>query len=470
MKLDNLTRLLVLGGCVFIAMELASQNAPVPPVQGPLPPVLVTDEQETPVIPDEHPLTGGQVLGVGTSGAKHSFIIPSLRLAETLDSNPLLLSSNDGSYRGFTAVGGSVQWMQYVGRDTEIRYSGALRYDSRAELQGYSQFTNVEHVAISRSMRFRNWSLLIDDEAEYSQGSSFGAAGMEGMGGMVTQTSQWSGLSNLLLSPNALRPDLLPDQSVLVGQIGRITNSTLVELDGRVDARNTFTVAGSYGLLHFNSSLLADTDQTLAIAGYNRRVTARDSFAIEGAFARFTYEGSSTSVSTEYFSVLYARRISGRSSIEVGVGPQVTQLNLAQGNQRTVGWQGRGTAQYRTHRTTLSAQANRVVSGGAGVFTGAVTTTGSGTVNCDLSRYFSMSLTSGVSRTQELDSSQLYDMEFAGFVLNRKVGRYSNLYVSYDLQHQTTGGVCTGPFCGYTGLRNVFGIGLSWNYRPISIE
>jgi len=293
---------------------------------------------------------------------------------------------------------------------------------------------------------------------------------MEGMGGMVTQTSQWSGLSNLLLSPNALRPDLLPDQSVLVGQIGRITNSTLVELDGRVDARNTFTVAGSYGLLHFNSSLLADTDQTLAIAGYNRRVTARDSFAIEGAFARFTYEGSSTSVSTEYFSVLYARRISGRSSIEVGVGPQVTQLNLAQGNQRTVGWQGRGTAQYRTHRTTLSAQANRVVSGGAGVFTGAVTTTGSGTVNCDLSRYFSMSLTSGVSRTQELDSSQLYDMEFAGFVLNRKVGRYSNLYVSYDLQHQTTGGVCTGPFCGYTGLRNVFGIGLSWNYRPISIE
>jgi hypothetical protein len=164
--------------------------------------VLVTDTQEATVTPDEHPLSGGQILGVGSSGVRHSFIIPSLRLSETLDSNPLLTNSDSGSYRGFTAVGGNVQWLQYFGRDTEIRYSGALRYDTRAEIEGYSQFTNAHSVAASKVMRFGSLSLLVDDEAQYSQGSNFGAAGMEGMGGMVTQTAQWGGLSNLLLSSN----------------------------------------------------------------------------------------------------------------------------------------------------------------------------------------------------------------------------------------------------------------------------
>jgi hypothetical protein len=293
---------------------------------------------------------------------------------------------------------------------------------------------------------------------------------MEGMGGMVTQTAQWGGLSNLLLSSNSLRPDLLPAQSILTGQVGRITNSALIELDAHLDGRDTATFAASYGLLHFDSSLLTDTYQALGIAGYNRKVTPRDSIAVEGAFARFMYQGSSSTVSTEYFTVLCARRISGRSSIEIGVGPQATQTSFAQENQQYLSWQGRSTVRYQTQRLTLSAQGTRSVSGGAGVFIGAVTTTGQGSVSFGVSRNWSMSLTSGVSRNQELNSAQSYDMQFNSSVLNRKVGRYSNLFMSYDFQHQTTASGCTGPICGYTGLRNVFGIGFAWNYHPLSIE
>jgi hypothetical protein len=199
-------------------------------------------------------------------------------------------------------------------------------------------------------------------------------------------------------------------------------------------------------------------------------MTGRDSIALESAFTRFDYQHSNTSVSTEYFSALYARRITGRSSIELGAGPQVTQLHVAQANNGYLGWQARGTVEFRTRRMNLSARGMRAVSGGAGVLDGAIVSTGQGAFDFTFSRYLSMSLTSGVSRNQQLNSPQKYDVQFAGIAFNRKVGRYTNLFMSYDLQHQTTASVCTGPTCGYVGLRNVFGVGLAWNYRPISVE
>ena len=130
MKLNDLGKLLALAACVCLATELVAQSAPVPPIQGSLAPVFITDSLETPVTPDEHPLTGGQVLGIGSWGPRHSFLTPSLSVSEMLDSNPLLLSSNDGSYQGFTSVGGNIQWTQYMGRNAELLYSGTLRYDT----------------------------------------------------------------------------------------------------------------------------------------------------------------------------------------------------------------------------------------------------------------------------------------------------------------------------------------------------
>ena len=132
MTLKMLGKLLVLAACVCLATELVAQGAPVPPIQESLAPVFVTDSPETPVTPDEHALSGGQILGIGSSGPRHSSLTPSLSVSETLDSNPLLLSTNDGSYRGFTSVGGNVQWTQYMGRDAELQLfrDASLRYQS----------------------------------------------------------------------------------------------------------------------------------------------------------------------------------------------------------------------------------------------------------------------------------------------------------------------------------------------------
>ncbi len=289
---------------------------------------------------------------------------------------------------------------------------------------------------------------------------------MEGMDLQVTGSS----LGNLQSTSTSLQSNLLPNQSILIGQVGTITNTALIELDAHLGARGVVTMAASYGLLHFDSSQLTDTGQASLVAGYNRNMTLRDSVALEGAFTRFNYQDSSTSISTEYFSARYARRISGRSSIELGGGPQVTQSSVSQVNQVYLGWQARGNVQYKMRRMNLSAQVSRNISGGAGVLDGATITTGQGAINFVLSRYSSMSLNSGASRNQQLGSTQSYDTQFAGVAFNHKIGRYTNLFLSYDFQHQTAPSVCTGLACSYVGLRNVFGIGYAWNYRPISVQ
>jgi len=464
LKLNQLTWLVLLAGCACATPELAAQDVPIAQPESPSSPVMITEPMQTPITPDEHPLSGVQTLGIGSWGLRHSVLTPSLRLVETLDSNPLLLSSNSGGYRGFSSVAGDVQWIQYIGRDAEIRYSGALRYDTIGSVEGYDRFTNTHTASISKNRRFRTWGLVIRDEAEYSQGSNFGASGMGGMG-LTGQT----GLLGVL-GGTGLQPNLLPNQSILTGQIGRITNTAVAEVDAHFNPRSTATLSFSYGLLHYDSSQLTDSQQASVTGGYNRIITARDSIALEGAFTRYFYPSSVGSMNTESISALYARRISGRSSIEVGGGPEITQSSFSAGGQNIVGWQARGTVQYRTRVVKLSAQGTHGVTGGAGVLDGTTTTTGQGTLNLVFSRDWSAALHSGISRNQQLNGAQRYDTQFAGFTLYRKVSVDTNLFLSYDFQRQTTASVCTGLTCSYVGSGNIFGIGFAWTHRPISVE
>jgi hypothetical protein len=462
--------LLITFECVCLTTLARAQEVPVPAIQGAVSPVLVTDTTVAPVTPDEYPLSGGQMIGLGSWGAKHSFFTPSLRLAESFDSNPLLYTTSSGGYRALTDFGANVQWMQYLGRDAEIRYSGALRYNTLAELQGYDQLSNAHDVTFFKRIPFRTCSFLIHDEAQYSKGSSFGASGMEGMGPLFTQSSQVGSLSNSQSASNSLRQDVSLDQSILTGQVGRVQNTALIEIDAHLDARDTATLSATYGFLHFNSDLLTDIAQEALIAGFNRTLTPRDSIALEGAYSHFHYQQSETARSTEYFSVLYARRIAGRSSVQVGGGPQLTQSHVQELDDQSLGWQAHATLQYRTRRISMRAQAMRGISGGAGVLNGSRQSIGQGSADLVISRYWSASLTAGISQNQSLNTQQRYRTQFTGLALDRRIGRYTNFFLSYDLQHQNTGSVCSGPACSYNGLRNVFGIGFAWTYRPIGIE
>src|SRR5208337_4569529 len=100
--------------------------------------------------------------------------------------------------------------------------------------------------------------------------------------------------------------------------------------------------------------------------------------------------------------------------------------------QQYVGWQARATVQYRMRRAKIDVGAMRAVTNGAGVLNGAVTNSGQGSVNFILAREWSMSLNGGLSSNQELGTQVRYDSQYAGLTVNRLMGRYLNIFVSYD--------------------------------------
>lgn len=468
---------------LFCAISLGSSAfaqapAPLAPIQDQLQPVMVTEPIQTQVTPDQNPLTGGQRVGFGSWGPRHSFIVPSVRFAETLESNPLLLSNANDSYRGFSSFGGDAQAVHYFGRDTEIRYVGSLRYDTYNELQGYNNFGSSNDFLIARDFVFRTWQLRFENETQYSNGSNFGAAGMEGMGGVVGQLSQWSGLSNVQLSSATVRPDLLPSQAILTGRVGRVANALLGEADIHLDARDMLTVSGSYSLLHFTQDLLIDTRQTSGIVGLNRNITPRDSIAIEAMYSHFQLVGQPNTINTAQLSLLYARRISGMLSVEFGGGPVLQRTNFQNGvapsataaHTTNVGGGGRAALHYRVSRLLLMVAGQRTVTGGAGVLAGAMTTTGTGTATLTLSRNWTGDLRFGIAHNAQLNSPLVYNTQDAGISLTRRLGLKMNMFASYDFDRQTNSTTCTGPLCQYGGTRNVFGIGLAWKGTPMSLQ
>jgi hypothetical protein len=456
----------LLAVCLFAATVLFAQT-PAPTVEGNLPPVWVTDPREVAITPDDHALTGGELAGVGSWESRQSYLDPSLRFVETLDSNPALLASNNGSYRGFSAFGASLCLVQYLGRDTKLLYSGAMRYDSRAALQGYDQVTNTQYFAFGSDLRMGKLTMRLADQVQYSQGSGFGLAGMEGMG----LTGQQNSLLGLQSMPTPLRSDLSPNQNVLIGRVGVVDNAALAELDARLSDRDSVTVEGSYGILHFDSSQFASAEQSAAVGGYNRKLTDHDSIALEAAVARIQYQQLQGSIDTEYLSLLYARQITGSISFELGGGPQRAQPHLTPGpNPQHLYWQGRSRIEYHASRFSLAGSATHAITSGSGVLQGTKNTTGQGSLALAFSPLWTASLSSGFSRNVDLNTPSRYDTLFTDFVLNHRMGRYANIFLSYDLQRQTTGTVCTGPACAYGGLRNVFALGLSWDGGQIPVR
>lgn len=481
MSKPNYTRVFAVLCSVVCSAAFVFAQAPVPPIQDQPQPVLVTQPIETQVTPDEQPLTGGQQVGFGSWGPRHSFFTPNFRFAETLQSNPLLFGNNTGgntdAWRGYSSLGVDGQLVKYFGRDAEIRYTGAFRYDTYAELQGSDKFTNTHDFLISKRIVFRKWQLVFDNETQYSSSSNFGGAGMQGMGGVVGQLWGWSGLSSLQLPSNVIRPDLLPSQTILTGRIGRVSNTTLAEADIRLNPRDILTFSGIFSLLHFTSNVLTDSRQGSGIVGFNHNISPRDSVAIEATFTRVLLIDSPYNINAAEITLLYGRKITGRLSFDLGAGPIANRtydgsqvVNGTKLRLSDLDWNARAAVHYRTRRASFTVLGARNFTAGAGVLAGTIVSSGQGTAALTLSRNWTSSLNFSASNNKQLHSSNEFNNQYSGISFTRRLGLNASIFASYDFQRQVSGTSCTGPVCGFDGNAHIFGLGLSWSPKPISIE
>lgn len=427
---------------------------------------LATESEGPEITPDNHPLTGALRPGIGSWGPHHSFLVPGFSSAQLLESNPLM--EEPGVWRGFTSAAAQLQAIQYFGRNIELRYAGATRFDSSASLYSTNKITNLHSMSLSGSVTLGSWSLLAHDQAQYSQGSATGDLGMEGLGPIITQLSQWGGVTGIQLQSVALQGGLEPDQTIFL-KAGRIANTTLVEADRSLGQHSALTGVAFYSMLHFFTSAAIDGWQEGVLGGYQQTLSPRDRIGLLYGYSRLGFTSGPGTLSTSYASLMYGRSVSGRLAFEAGAGPETTSNeNPAQGNN-TLDWQGRGSVTYSVAQMNFMLSASRMVTGGSGVFYGARTTNVMGGLNKRLPVGYRLSLTAGTALNTSLASTQQYKTKYLGASLSHSGTRRFSTFLSYSLENQSGIG-CPVSGCMPTGVQQILGAGISWDSRPIGIQ
>jgi hypothetical protein len=363
-----------------------------------------------------------------------------------------------------------LQFVQFWSGGAEMRYSGALRYNTDATTQVNEHFSDLQDLSLVKQFQGRRYTFVLADRLNYSLYSSFAGSGMEGLGDLETPLDQATGLVGVQLPSISLQQQYSPSQTILTGRTSRISNAALGEVDYRLTGNGTATFTASYGLLQFPSAGLIDSNQSLLSAGYSYQRSARDTVALEYDFGYFRFPGEGVELRNHFLQVKYSRRVTGRLSVAGGVGPQFTSEHYQQQDQSNISWQGQGNVQYRQGRLIAGATASRLVSGGGGILYGAETESVQGSLAYDLLRRLASSLSFGVAHNQDLRTGRTLSLEFANITLTRRVGRYANFFMTYYVAHQLSNESCVGLLCEPTGGRQVGGIGFSWSYHPVPIN
>jgi hypothetical protein len=439
---------------------------PTPPLSGANVSVATPDA----MVPDDHPLSGAITPGLGTWGGRHSFYRPGFHIAEDLDTNPSLEGLEGTSLRGYSNMKAELQFVQFWSGGAEMRYSGALRYNTDATLHVNEHFSDLQDLSLFKQFQGKRYTVVLGDQLDYSLYSNFAGSGMEGLGDLETPLDQATGLVGVQLPSIMLQQQYVPSQTVLTERTSRISNAALGEVDYRLTGKGTATVTASYGLLQFPSAGLIDSNQSLVSVGYDYRRSALDTVALEYDFGYFRFPGEGTDIWNHFLQVKYSRRVTGRLSASGGIGPQFTSVHSLQRDHSIVTWQGQGNIQYRRGRLTARVNASRGLSNGGGVLYGAQMESVQGGLAYDISRRLASSLDFGLSHNQDLLTGRTISLEFANVTLTRRAGRYATFFMTYYIAHQLSNQNCVGLLCEPTGTRQVGGIGFSWSYRPVPIN
>jgi hypothetical protein len=455
-----------------------TQDEPIPAYHSPLASQADNGDPNAPppqLLPDNHELTGVQDPTLGVPSTNHSYWTPHVELSVALDSEPPDGAANFG-FTTWTSITGGVDLRWLSGRsDMTLSYLGGGVFSN----DGSSNDGVIQDLNFVDRFTFRRWALSVIEQASYTPESAFGSGGFPG----ISLPGGSPGLGGLV-----------PGQTIITNEGPRFLNSSLAEIDVFLTPRSSLTFAGGYSLLHSFDENLVDYGNIIAQAGYNYRMSRKDTVGISYVFSGFRYSNFDESINTNSLLINYGRSITGHLAFRIGVGPEFTSINTpiipgtgvgtiglpSGGSSSNLYWFLSTSVQYQMQRTSLSASYSHGVSGGSGVFAGSLADTVSGSAVRQLSRVSTGSLNAGYSRNTALSfngspqipqSNQPFDYWFAGANYSRLWGRSLNMNVGYQLQYQNSdSSFCTGAGCGSSYVRNLITFSVGWRKRPIPIE
>src|SRR2546427_2408097 len=275
---------------------------------------------------DNPPLSGLDTPSLEPHAAARSFLIPGAHVSESVDSNVGGTSGNTAIH-GVTRALGSLMlqriWRRY---ETRLDYSGGA-----AIYAGFNKALNQIHqLDAEQRILWRTGQLALRDSFSYLPEGTFGYGSFGGAGAYQSGVGGTGGTGGGI-GGGAVGGIFGPGQFGSLGQQPRIINSAVVDMTESLTPRASFTLAGGYGLVHFmgsNPASFINSRQSSAQAGYNYQLNRKDQLALAYGFQDFHYPTvAGSSFMTHMTHVLYGHRISGRMSLLLGGGPQLTMIN-----------------------------------------------------------------------------------------------------------------------------------------------
>jgi hypothetical protein len=458
--------------------------------QLPTPPVVAGTSNDA-------PLTGASQPIIGLVAAR-SYVIPSVFFFGQVDSNGYNTPGNSSGYHfaSINSLMGSLA-VQKVGRASQLDF-GYLGGGSFSNQGGAYNSTTHEAAASELWSRGR-WDGFIVDKFIYSSQASYlgGATPFD-----VARLNTVAGLADT--GPVILRNSFLPGQGIFTSYGPRLSNALVAQVNNHLSRRLFFTLVGHYDVLHFYSSTL--TNQPLGLQptglklinssaagfqtgiGYQR--SRRDTFAVVYRFNDLWFGGLPASVRDNVFEVAYQRQVGERFLLQIGAGPEVSfihDLSLtgsAVPSNTRFSWSVDSLLHYRMSRATgVTAGYNHFLNSGSGVFLGAITDRVFVGLNRQLSRVWTLDVTTNYAHNQNLiplfstttvtaPPNATFDSVYGGVEMRRRLGRDSELFFGYLGRYQTSSfTLCPQGIClGSDLVGHQVNFGFAWHLKPVPID
>jgi hypothetical protein len=406
-----------------------------------------------------------------------SMLIPGFYVSQGVNSNVNGIPGTSSSLQGVTRVLGSLSLQRLWRRqDLGLDYvGGGLLYSDSSNSAGQAHQLTAEH-----RIRWRSGQLSLRDSFSYLPEGSFGDIAFGGTGSLIGVGLPDTGLGTGI--GGTMSNFFGPGQFASLGQQPRIANVALVDIIQEVTSRSSFTLAGSYGLVHFTDDAPSsiNSHQISTQAGYDHQLTRSDQVGFVYGFQYFRYPAPiGADFMTHLANLLYGHRISERLDLIVGGGPQATGIgDPLFGTRWTISGSGRASLRLRFPQTSLTLEGERYNTSGSGFLAGALSDIVRLTASRPLGRKWSSTVDLGYTRnsrilpTSTAISPREYSYFYAGGGLRRQIGRHFGIFASYQYNQQLfDSSFCeTGTSCGPTTRRHVAFIGLDWRPSPIRLD
>ncbi len=429
-------------------------------------PLIDANEQEATtdpnaLTPDTSPLTGIQSPGLGSVEFRHSYWVPGVQVATTVQSN-----GSGGNWFDTTYLAGNLSLNEaWAHSHLALNYSGGGYFSTDNQGNG-----NYQQLALVQSFDWRRWQLQFFDDFSYLPVSQFGFGGLSGIG------TPGIGGSLSPVSP-LLGGVYLPNQTILAANGPRYSNTFAVQANFAVSPRASITLIGSYGLLRFTNPGNIDNDDVIGSIGYNYALTKRDTLGVLYRFTAYHFTGLSQAIGDHAFNLAYGRKVTGRLGLSLFAGPEIVTFRVPIGTETQQTALSLGASlTYGFERGSVTLGYNHGTNGGSGILAGATGDNINANATRQITRVWSARANFGYGREHAFASVGAsvpsYNSYYLGAGLDRPIGRNSLLsfgYTAYIVNANQAGcGIIACTAGTYT--QHQIAVGYQWHTRPLVIR